>query len=520
MKIYRTIYLGMVCCLILSPATLFADIKLPAIFGNHMVIQHNTDVPFWGWGDPREKISIKASWLLSDTIVWANQEGEWNLTLNSPDAGGPYEIIFKGKNEIILEDILAGEVWLASGQSNMAMALNRCENAETEIAKAAYYGIRFFHIERTFAQEPQTDCEGIWKKCTAESVEEFSAVAYYFARMIHEKLDVPVGVISASKGGSPAESWLNAESIRSDSSLRSIFQMWEKWEEDYPKTESLYQNEVSAWKLEKEQAFVLHSAFPAAPLVPESVDMISKPHRRPGALYNAMIAPIIPFAIKGVIWYQGENNVSRPLQYESLFNALISQWRREWMIGNFPFYYVQIAPYGYTDYLLQASMLRESQYRVSSIPNTGMVVTTDIGDLTNMHPKNKKDVGGRLAFWALANTYGFEEMEYSGPVFKSMTIDDNSIQLHFAHKGSGLVCKGDSLTDFMIAGSDRIFQSATAIIRNGPVVLSHHMIKNPVALRFAWMINTQPNFYNDEGLPALPFRTDQWDVLNSNMEFP
>jgi sialate O-acetylesterase len=482
---------GLAICLILCGTQLFAEITMPSIFGDHMVIQQNSVVPFWGRADPGERITIRASWLTADTSILPDDRGEWMVRLNSPGAGGPFEITFSGTNEILLKDILAGEVWLASGQSNMAMALNSCDNAESETASATYPGIRLFHIERISATEPMSDCRGSWKACTPESAQGFSAAAYYFARKIHKELDVPVGVISASKGGSPAESWLAPEAIRNDSSLWPVFRMWEEWEE---------------------QASQLTDKIPEGEPVPESLDMVSKPHRRPGALYNAMIAPIIPFTIKGVIWYQGENNVSRPLQYERLFKTLIQQWRREWLIGDFPFYYVQITPFHYEGHVLNASLLRESQYRCGSLPNTGMVTTTDLGDLNDSHPKNKKDVGMRLARWALANTYGFRELDFSGPVFKSMDIRGGSVYLTFDHAETGLVGGGDSLTEFSIAGSDRSFHPAFAVIRNDTVVLHHPLVGDPVATRFAWMINRLPDLYNKEGLPAVPFRTDRWNM--------
>ena len=481
-------FTSIILCLLLQHNLLFAHIRLPAVISSNMVIQRDGNVPIWGWADPGEQVRIKASWLVSDTAVRANEKGEWVIGLDSPCAGGPHEIRLTGKNEIILDNILAGEVWFASGQSNMAMALEGCDNAESEIDSSRYPAIRLFHIDRTFSEERLSDCKGSWRECRPESVRDFSAVAYYFGCELHTTLDVPVGLISASKGGSPAEAWMPAEVLRSDSALHTIFHMWKKWEEEYlgaeaPKTEA-----------------------------PEAFDMVTKPHRRPGALYNAMVAPVIPFAIKGVIWYQGENNVPRPLQYERLFRTLISSWREGWRQGDLPFYYVQITPYCYKDNLVNASLLRESQMKVLSANNTGMVVTTDIGDLNDGHPRNKYDVGRRLALLALADTYGYDDMVYSGPVYTAMHPEGDTLRLHFKHTGSGLVCRGDSLTCFQVSGSDGEFVRAEAVIDGSTVLVYNKHVTCPEAVRFGWMINTTPNLFNAEGLPAAPFRTDECSI--------
>jgi len=505
-----TRFILMFVAVLIQPVTSHADIRLPSIISSNMVIQQNAKVPIWGWADPGEKIEVDASWLAVNTTVSTNVKGEWMIKLSSPAAGGPYKIIFKAKNTIILDNILSGEVWFASGQSNMAMAVERCDNAENEITSANYPEIRLFHIERSSADEPQYDCKGTWLVATPESVRKFSGAAYFFGRKIHNQLKVPVGLISASKGGSPAESWI-AQEVLSDAGFSSIFEMWKKWETAYPEKEKEYQEVLAAWQTAKEPALTSGKDIPQKPAMPIAVQRIKRPHKRPGNNYNGMVAPVIPYAIKGVIWYQGENNVNRPTQYQKLFQTLINSWRKEWQEGDFPFYFVQIAPYSYKEDLLNPPFLREAQMMALSLPNTGMVVTTDLGNVKDIHPKNKQDVGHRLALWALAKTYGYDDLVYSGPFYKSMKIKDNAIRISFDHTGSGLVCKGNSLTYFQIAGSNKQFVAAEAIIDGATIVVSNDSINNPVAVRFGWSIQSIPNLFNKEGLPAAPFRTDSWD---------
>ncbi len=497
--------------LMLLQSVSFAEIRLPSIINSNMVIQQNTNIPIWGWADPGEKININADWLKRDTSIIANEKGEWMVKLKSPAAGGPFTITLTGKNEIVLDNVLSGEVWFASGQSNMAMALERCNNAEEEIATANYPEIRLFHVERTSASELQSDCRGTWQETTPESAKDFSGVAYFFARKIYKQLNVPIGVISANKGGSLAEAWMPVKVIESDAELSLIFDMWRKIELAYPEAERKYSKELDVWQNEKELAQLTGIPQPPKPAMSNTVHMMSREHKRPGALYNAMVAPIIPFAIKGAIWYQGESNVDRPIQYRKLFQSLLTNWWEEWDIGEFPFYFVQIAPFRYNENLENASLLREAQMMALSLPNTGMIVTTDVGNIDDIHPKNKQDVGKRLALMALANTYGFDDLVFSGPLYKFMEIEENNIRLHFDNTGSGLICNTDSLTDFEIAGSNKKFIKARAIIDGKTLVVYSDEIINPIAVRFGWSIISVPNFFNKEGLPAAPFRTVEWD---------
>ncbi len=495
--------------LLLHSSWLFANIRLPAIISSNMVIQQNTQVPIWGWADAGEKICIETSWLQEEVAVTANAEGEWLIKLSSPEAGGPYKIKLTGNNSIVLNNILSGEVWFASGQSNMAMAVEKCSNAETEIATATYPKIRLFHVTRTWAASPQQDCNGYWTETTPETIKKFSGVAYFFGRKLYNELNVPIGIISASKGGSPIESWMAEEVLKTDPDFSPVFEMWEKWEAEYLEANKKYQKELAVWQKQKDANQGL--AIPEKPARPIAVHQIARPHKRPAHNYNGMVAPITPYAIKGVIWYQGESNTNRPIQYRKLFKTMIKSWRKTWAEGEFPFYFVQIAPYRYEEGLDKPPYLREAQMMALSLPNTGMVVTSDIGNVNDIHPKNKLDVGERLALWALAKTYSYNNLVYAGPFYKSMKIEENKIRLSFDHTGSGLLCKGDSLTDFEIAGTDQKFTKATAHIEGSTVVVSNDNIKHPIAVRFGWSIISTPDFYNKEGLPAAPFRTDKWE---------
>jgi sialate O-acetylesterase len=476
-----------------------------------MVIQQDTEVIIWGWAQPGEQIAVKGDWQHVGKSTVADENGDWAVEIASPAAGGPYEISIKGNNKIILEDVLAGEVWVASGQSNMDMPLKRCENAESEIQNAAYPDIRFFYVEHIYNELPQKNCKGSWVKCTPQSASDFSAVAYYFGRQLHQNLGFPIGLISSSKGGSPAEAWMSTEALKSASLLSELNDMWNDWEEQCPDAEKSYQIEYQQWLRHKKEAKKKGITVPSEPKKPTACDMISKPHRRPGALYNAMVAPLLQFKIKGVIWYQGENNVDRPKQYRRLFPALIKSWRHDWQQENLPFYYAQITPYQYKDDLKNASLLREAQTLALSLPKTGMVVTADIGNLDDSHPKNKQDVGERLALWAISKTYENDKFVYSGPMFRSFQINNSKIRIYFDYAESGLIKKGKSLNHFEIAGVDQIFYSANAEIEGSSVIVSSDSVANPIAVRYGWHITTIPNLFNTEGLPAAPFRTDMWE---------
>lgn len=462
---------------ILFSGSMIAQIEMPALFSDNMVLQQNFDAPIWGWTKPGTEVIVYGSWSrMPATTTVADENGIWSVKLKTFGAGGPYQLSI---NNMTIENVMLGEVWICSGQSNMQYALEQTQDSATlsEIRNADFPNIRFFYVARDNSEQPNKDCYGKWEECDPESASTFSAVAYYFGKELHQELNVPIGLIHTSWGGSSAQAWVNRNVLQSAPNGQYYFDKYAK--------------EVVA----------------AAPGInPRNM-------QTPSALYNGMLNPLIPFGIQGAIWYQGEANVKEHNMYTDLMKTLITNWRDEWGEGDFPFYYVQLAPYDYDDRIVGAA-LREAQRRaLLEIPNTGMAVSLDVGNPDDIHPKNKKDVGNRLALWAFAKTYGKEGLVYSGPLYKSMKIEGKKIRLNFDHVGSGLLCKGEKLTDFQIAGEDWSFFPADAIIDENTVLASSEKVKNPVAVRFAFHNGDKPNFFNKEGLPASTFRTDDWEII-------
>ena len=444
----------------------FANIILPSIIGSHMVLQQNTTVKIWGWADPGEKISVSDNWDTVTVIAIGTSAAKWSLQLKTPVAGGPYTITIKGNNTIVLEDVLIGEVWDCSGQSNMEMNYNWGVVKEYAAAadNATNKELRFFHIPRLTAAYPQDDTRGSWVVCTPIEMKSFSLAGYFFGERLQEVLQVPVGLISANWGGTPAEVWAPKEVIDKDSILQQ-----------------------AATKLKPNGGW---------PILP-------------GLTYNAMINPIVDYNIAGVIWYQGESNVGAASTYQSLFTTMITSWRKAWQ-KDFPFYFVQIAPYsGYDS--ISGALLREAQTKTLSLPGTGMVVVHDlVGDVKNIHPHNKKDVGLRLANYALAETYGKKQLIYKSPMYKSMVVEKDKIRVSFTDTGAGLMSKGDTLTEFYIAGEDKKFMPALAVIKGNTVLVSNATIQHPVAVRYGFTSAAMPNLFSKDGLPVSLFRTDNW----------
>ncbi|WP_162053404.1 sialate O-acetylesterase [Pontibacter pamirensis] len=500
------------CLLLFFSNRLAANIKLPALLSDNMVLQQNTGVTLWGWADPGEAVEVTGSWNNQAVKTNADATGNWQVKLYTPKAGGPYTILFKGNNVIQLNNVLAGEVWICSGQSNMHFPVAPIENSgwatgvvnyQEEIAKAGYPQIRMFTVAREVADEPQQDVEGNWQVASPATVGDFSAVAYFFAREIYEKTGLPIGLINTSWGGTPAEGWTQKEVLESDADLIPILERYTVDVEKYPEAIEVYREELENWKKESEEAKDRGEKPAAAPREP----MGPKHHKSPYKLYNAMVAPLLPYTIKGAIWYQGESNAERAYQYRKLFPAMIANWRQGWK-SDFPFYFVQIAPHR-----SQRPEIREAQLlTMQTVPNTGMAVITDAGDSLDIHPQNKQVVGKRLALWALAKNYGQKNIVYSGPVYKSMQVAKNKIKLSFDHVAGGLVAKDGDLTEFTIAGADQQFVPAQAKIEGNKVVVWSNEVKNPVAVRFAWERIPEPNLYNKAGLPATPFRTDTWQA--------
>jgi sialate O-acetylesterase len=499
------------CAIAALAATSRAEIRLPAVIGDNMVLQAGDRVQLWGWADPNEEIEVGLSWRDFRWSIQTDEAGKWQFPIKAPDVGGPYEITLKGKkNTVVIKNILAGQVWVCSGQSNMQWSVRQSANPEQEIAAATYPKIRLFSVERKVAETPQDDCKGKWVECSPETVGDFSAVGYYFGRELHKELDQPIGLIHTSWGGTPAEAWTSMPMLEENPSFEPILMRYKKAVDAYPQALIKHKEAVEKWNeavaKAKAEGKPAPGNRPSAPFGP------GNPHS-PAGLYNAMIAPLMPYTVGGAIWYQGESNAGRAYQYRELFPTMIKSWWNNWGQGDFPFLFVQLANFretkeepGESDW----AELREAQMMTLDMPNTGMAVIIDIGEANDIHPKNKQDVGKRLALWALANTYG-KRVVYSGPLYKSMEKNGDKIVLTFDHCGDGLIARGgEPLKGFAIAGEDHKFVWADAKIEGNTVVVSSSAVANPIAVRYAWADNPVCNLYNKAGLPASPFRTDTW----------
>lgn len=476
-----------------------AAVKLPSLISNNMVLQQKSRVALWGWAEAGEKVAVTTSWNNKTIQVIAHENARWLIYVTTTKAGGPYTITFKGSNTIKVTNVLLGEVWLASGQSNMEFFMSKTVNGsytgvvdyEKEISEANFPNIRQIDVANKNADEPQADFKGDWKICSPQTVDTFSAVAYYFARKIHVATGFPVGIINATWGGTAIESWMKKEVLTGDPEFKLTVDKYDSLVNNYPAVLDSYQFSMNKWKQDTSKPKPMPAPKP-------------NPDKSPFRLYNAMIAPLIPYTLKGIIWYQGENNAGNALQYKRLFPAMIKNWRSDFKNADLPFYFVQISPHR-----SQNPMIREAQLLTYlTVKHTGMAVTTDNGDSLNIHPRNKKLVGERLSLWALHNEYGKMDVVYSGPIYKSMKVDGNKIRLRFDFVNGGLIAKdGQELNEFSIAGDDQQYVSAKAVIEGDEVMVWNNGISKPSAVRFAWRNTPRPNFYNKSGLPASPFRT-------------
>jgi len=485
-----------------------AAVQPNSLFSDHAVLQRDMPLPVWGTAEPGEAVNVELAGQVAEGR--ADAAGEWLVKLPALAVGGPYTLTVSGSNTVTATDILIGEVWLASGQSNMAMSLNRCFDAEQHIAASGDERLRLLTVARRAAAEPEADAKVSWALCTPETSPGFSAVAYYFARKLRAELKVPVGMISTNYGGTPAEAWTSYDALYENLALRPITDAFEQALQVWPEK----QREYEAVTLPKWREAVAQAKQDGKPVPRQPVEPMGPTHRnRPAGLYNAMIAPLIPFAIRGAIWYQGESNAGRAQQYRTLFPAMIADWRARWRQGDFPFLLVQLAPYmKISDQPMESSWaeLREAQlYTQQTVPQTAQAVITDVGEEDDIHPTHKVPVGERLALAALKLAYG-HEVEWLGPVYERMTIEPHQIRLHFAHHGGGLVARGGPLMGFTIAGHDRVFRNASARIENNTVVVWNPELPDPAAVRFGWANFPVVNLWNRAGLPASPFRTDDW----------
>jgi len=498
------------CLLAVSDSpVLSAEVRLPQILSDHAVLQREAPIHIWGYSQAKEKVQVEFHLQKRSTI--ANEHGEWELWLASESAGGPFTLRVTGENgpPIVYNDMLVGDVWLASGQSNMEMPLKGfnsampVKNSAAEIAAANLPQIRLLRVEKKTSIFPVDDISSKWSLCTPETAADFSAVAYFFGREIQQKEHVPIGLIDSSVGGTAIEPWTSMDALTADSSLMPVFANWSHITDKQTDVAAMEAEE----KLEDEAAERAHQPKPQHPW------HIFTDVWEPSQLYNGMIAPLTRYGIKGVIWYQGESNAeanaapSRAPIYSKLFSTMISDWRSDWKQGNFPFLFVQIS-----SYRVPADtwgLVRDQQRRTLSVANTAMAVTIDVGEPDNIHPADKETVGARLALAAEAMVYApGKGTEYSGPLYRQMTREGSSVRVYFDHAGSKLHARGGRLLGFELAGKDHNFVPASAVIEGQTVVVSSSEVPDPVSVRYGWQNFTDGNLYNSADLPASTFTSE------------
>jgi sialate O-acetylesterase len=478
MKRFASLIFPLAFFLLVSPNLLNAKVTLPSFFSDNMVLQQKTEAAIWGWAKPNGTVQLISSWNKKKYTVQSDHSGKWKLKITTPEAGGPYEITISDGETITLHNILIGEVWFCSGQSNMEMPMKGFRDQPIKGSNEAIFNsandwIRVYNVPRAVEKFlKDTTKASPWRSATPENINNFSATAYFFGRLLQQQLKVPIALINNSYGGSPAEAFMSIEALK---------------------------------------------AFPEIK-VHTATDTFRLNNRSATALYNGMIHPIVGYTIKGCLWYQGEANADRPDQYEKLFPAMVAQWRNEWGQGDFPFYFAQIAPFNYAQFPAvtrteknNSAYLRDAQRKSAiTIPNSGIVVLMDNGEELSIHPADKETVGKRFAYLAFGDTYKMKGFAYQSPSFDSLLINGNIATIKFKNVPNGLTSYGKPLNQFEIAGADKVFRPATANIRNGTIVLSSPLVAAPVAVRYAFKDFIVGELFSTEGFPVSSFRTDDW----------
>lgn len=483
-----------------------AQTTLPAILSDNMCIQQDANIKIWGWDDPGQNVTVRPTWTKEIAQTSTTDAGTWMVEVETPAAGGPYAISVKGSSSTVISNVLVGDIWICSGQSNMDRQLGMRPGQKPIVnfwevsQRADLPNIRLFVTERTVASKPQEDLLGKWVVCSPETVLDFSAVGYFFGHKLHESLGTPMGMIESSWGGTPVEAWTRKSAMDNDFLIAK-----EDSRKARIKADSLaYMANVAAF----EKGYLTE-----APAQPESFHYDRAPHHHIGALYNAMIHPLINFTIKGAIWYQGESNRGHPKTYAKQFPRMIENWRQAWDIGDFAFYFVQIAPYYYNDNF-GIPPLWEAQEAALELPNTGMASTQDIGQIYDIHPPEKEEVGRRLALLALHHTFGQHEVVSSGPELAQVSFMAGEAKLTFDAKNSTFYFAGGAIggiPSFFVADKRRIFHPARVQQQGNVLVVSSEHIDEPVAVRYLWNDKANATIYNMHGLPTPGFRTDDWD---------
>ena len=486
------------------------DLKLAVLFSDHMVLQREKPVPVWGWADPGERVTVEFAG--KKKTATADAQGSWRVTLDAMAASAEGRALVlqseSGARRVEVRDILVGEVWLGSGQSNMAWTVARSRDFDGEKAAANLPLIRMFREDSNGSPTMQTNGKGKWTVCAPDTVGPFSATLYFFGRELHRELKVPIGLINSSVGGTPIESWIAGEAQGRTPELKASYEAESRAhaEFDEAKARANYETALARWNERVEKAKAAGETPPAKP-----ADPIETRNRRagPGGLFNGKIAPLIPFAIRGILWYQGEANASPVLgvRYQYQLPLLVEDWRARWG-DELPFAWVQLP-----NFIREGEgwmLVREAMLKTLRLPKTGMAITVDIGDPKDIHPTNKQDVGKRLSMWALGSVYKKKGVAVSGPLPASHRAEGERIVVKFKHADGGLQAKGGELAGFVIAGEDRQWKPATARIEGDKVIVSSPDVKQPIAVRYAWAADPTCNLYNGQGIPASPFRTDDW----------
>ena len=523
-KLIRSLFAGLTMLLFVGlTIDLMAEVTVPEILGDNMVLQRDIPVPIWGWGDVGETITV--SFAKQKKTAIADKNGEWKLKLDSLQADKiPKQLTITGKNTIVIKHILVGDVWVCSGQSNMQEPVWRVLQGKKEVKTANYPAIRLMTVPRVASDFLVEEIHVKWDECSPKTIRNFSAVGYFFARELLKELDVPIGLISSNWGGTRIEPWISPEGYRLVPEQKRMSVLIDSQLSTTTEGRGKYQKflkEMQTWMKKAEQSLANNKAIPAMPFQPGKM----RSHQDPTKLYNSMIFPLIPYAIRGVLWYQGESNGGEGMSYFHKMQALIGGWRQLWNQGDFPFYFVQLASFRKPTPINPAGggwgRCREAQRKSLTIPNTGMAVTMDIGDAINIHPRNKQDVGKRLALWALAKDYK-KNVVFSGPLYKSMKVEGDKIRISFENTGSGLMIaekialdpvkeiKNGKIKWVSIQGKDNKWHWADLVIDGKTILISSDQVKQPVAVRYCYTTNsTGPLLYNKEGLPAAPFITEK-----------
>ncbi|MFM8379178.1 MAG: sialate O-acetylesterase [Planctomycetia bacterium] len=490
-----------------------ADVSLNNMFGDHMVLQQGIKNRVWGKADPGEAVTVTLGG--QSKTATAGADGSWQVFLDPVmEYGGPHTLTVKGKNTVTFNDVLIGEVWVCAGQSNMQWSVKQSNDPDLEKAAAKFPNIRLVSVPQVGVQEPQWNFNGKWAVCSPETVGDFSAVGYFFGRQLHQTLGVPVGLIDNAWGGSAAEAWVKRDKLAAHPDLKVIHERWQKEEANFENAKAEFEKKMAEWTAAAEKAKAEGKPEPAGK--PQHPDARMKGNARPGNIHSGVLTPSIGYGIKGAIWYQGESNTARASQYRTLFPFMIQSWRDEWGLGDFPFYWVQLADFkaekaepAESDW----AELREAQtLTMQKLPNTGEAVTIDIGEGKDIHPQNKQGVAKRLARWALAETYKVQGIVARSPRYTSMEKQGPKIVLSFADVAGGWrPFDVAEPVGFTIAGADKKFVAAKAkILPDGKIEVWSDAVAEPVAVRYAWADNPVCNMYSAAGLPLTPFRTDDF----------